>query len=245
MKLAGERIIYLFSVLLAACAFLPNEDKIRAIKVIYVEPNLNIFDGTTNGTDTSIAFIFKYKNIEVYKLNKQFTSLVNNKMTFGKKTNYFVRNLNEPFVYKYSEGEDAGNKLSFDSAFKHEWVVQNKMYQFLINDNKPSLMYSYESKNLDTLKESYYITNNHFPNQSATVYFEYCKSLMNIDFSLGKELDSIKQKKLYKARVILNLNINDTLGKGNKFETYYEIQRVDTFNKQEVIKYIDKYNAEK
>lgn len=231
---------------LTTCALFPNTDKIQAIKIIGVLPRFDFSTGKIYGYDTSTVFIFNYKNIELYKMYYDYHTETDDTLITQRLIHYFVHNKGENWGYDYDESKKfIGIKISIDSIFKNEWVTNTKLYPIFGEANNIKLISSYKSKNLDTLKESFFLKSKIYTNQSCSVFLEYSKSLGNVYFSLSKELDSIKNMTLYKFRIVNDpMKVNDTFTMG-KYELNYEMQKVDIFNKQEILGYIDKFKAEK
>lgn len=238
--------IYIFIIAFSSCKTTQDIDKLKGIKALAVFPNINFNTGKITGYDTSSIYIFNLEDLVLFKLHYSYDSLLKDSYKTEIRYHYFIYQKGKDYGYDYDRYKSKnGIKISLDSILKSEWVINTKIFPMFGNINEVALLTSYKSKNDDTLKESYFIKSKLNTNQSANIYLEYVKSLMNFEFSLSKELDSVKNMKLSKIRIINNpMKINDTFTI-SKFETYYEFQKYLIFNKEEIFKYIQMFRSEK
>ena len=246
---------FIFILGLLSCNLDNDNDLLKAVKATAVFPNFDLPTGKLIYYDTSTVLIFYTKDLVVYKLHyildsvttrSYRDSIVTDRYVSVKRDHYFIYQKGKDYGYDYDPYKSfMGRKVPLDMIFKNEWCVQNKLYPIFGDVNIVNLISSYKSKNADTLKESYFIKSKTYSNQSASVFLEYCASLKDIEFSLSRELDSVRNSKLSKIRIANDpMKINDTLT-FDKYETYYEINRLEQFDQEEVLMYIKQFEIDR
>lgn len=214
----------LFSVIILSSLFFTCKEKSTGVSVKQLFPIINQY-GKLLGYDTSTVLIYYHDNLVVYKLGYQFDSSSGNRLIFSeKRVHYFIYQKNDSFGFDYDEHK--GNvpvRYSIDSIFKKEWIKQNKLYP-IFSDNNVELLSSEKRNGL--LLEINRIKDKKDPLKAATAYAEYSGDFSDIDYSLSRELDSIKGMKLSRLRIVYDARpLNDSI-KIDPFETYVELSRL-------------------
>lgn len=233
--------LFILSVLTGSCNFFPSETKNVQINARAIFPRINFSTGKLIGYDTTVTKIVQKKEIVLYKIMYTYDTLKSDTVITDKLFHYVLYKIGDSFCYNYDSKKSInGQRVNLDSILKYEWFVQNKLYPMFSNINEVRMLSTYTSLNNDTLKEEYSLKSIANPEQSGLVFLEFCHSMKQLNFSLSKELDSIKKMKLYKFRTQMNpIKVNDSLT-FDKFETMYDISISPKADK-EINSYFEKF----
>ncbi len=210
-------------------------------------PDFDIKDSVAKiiGYDTTEIKIFKYKNQILYQIYH--FAFITNGADSSEKKEYKNR------VLVFSEGQQLGlffdsarniyNKVvSVDSFLKKQWCYRLDAKDFL---NEEDSKYASTSTNIITgdTEDLYSFKGKKDSAMTGQIVFFYTdkKKLKNIEYSFSKELDSIKNKKLYKILVVTNSRF---MGPPNNIymdrsEAFYALDKLDVRNPREIHKYFD------
>lgn len=237
------RLIFIF-ILIDSCNLIPSNSEYILVNATAIFPRINMSSGKLLGYDTTVTQIVQKDDIVLYKILYKYDSLKLDTIISESRCHYIVYKRGDRFGYNYDIHKSSkGQKVNLDSILKYEWFIQNKLYPIFGSINEVKLLSTYKSSNSDTLKERYSIISKVNPGHSGLAFLEFCNSLNGINFSLSKELDSLKNMKLYKFRTQYNpIKVSDTVTI-DKFETAYEIKVSKQIDK-EIISYFKKFSLE-
>jgi hypothetical protein len=134
-----------------------------------------------------------------------------------------------------------GEKLSVDSLLS-ERSFQNMKFFSVYKSSNDSLIETLTDSKKEFLTEKYLTKVKYDESYNDTTYLYYAKKLNGIDFSFSKELDSIKNMKLFKIRYIYNSLQSDKYSFViPKREFLFEIMEVPVANPKEIIDFISRF----
>jgi len=196
-------------------------------------------NGKLLGYDTSSVLIYCQDDNMAYKLSYHYDSTSKNELLLSEiRYHYFVYTKNRIFGYDFDRFKsDKPIRKTIDSVFKNEWIVQNRIFP-IFSDNIVMLLSSDSTRN--SLNEKFRIVDKNDSRKKATAYLYYSNDFENIEYSMSRELDSIKSMKLVSIRVVYDSRkINDSL-QIDAFETYTGMERLKHSEVEEMKKYIEK-----
>jgi hypothetical protein len=235
-------IIILFSITCCSNSSLKTSE-ITSEKVTQVLPNLDN-ENKLMSYDTSSVQMYFYKNLVLYELSYRFDSIVNNKTLISEdRTHYFVYEKGKTFGFDYDEHKSIYKKrISLDSIFKFEWIAQNKLYPLFL-DNPTLLVSSHKNQDSGTLHEKYIIRYKNDTSTTGTCSLSFSNNLKDVRYSISKELDSIKNMKLYSFKteryagyiqgIYVDAYITSTL-----------LEKVSVSNPKKIMSYFNMYRKE-
>jgi hypothetical protein len=158
--------------------------------------------GEVKQYDTGIVKVYYWGNRRLYDLQYTFNSIEKGEVRFSEKRRHLVA-----FIIDSSHGYDFNltsgvkKRVRLDSLFKTQWIAQNKIYPIL-TVNIAILTSSTHSADSGLLVEHYLIKNREDSTEIGECTFSYTNRISGIDISLSKELDSLKQMKLFKTKIV-------------------------------------------
>ena len=178
-----------------------TNDSIRCIIVSQVFPLLDE-DGKFTIYDTPSIAIYYYRELTAYKFAIRSDTLENGKLVNSAYHNrFFVYKKGNSFGYVYDSTVKPGTKVLTDSMFKNIlWCEANNLYAGF-SDNNIVLLSSYRNKDSGTLHEFYTYKRRSDSTMRGNFSLSFSDKIKGIDCSLSKELDSIKNMKLYNVRM--------------------------------------------
>ena len=218
-----------------------NED-IKCIKVSEVFPFINN-EGKLTKYDTPVVKIYYYNGITLYNLIYHYSYTENGIMHTNEDRNYFfVHKKGDAFGYSYDEHKSKfGVRLSADSMFKEQWVTANQQYP-IFTQNTVTLISSVQNSDSGTLHELYSLKGKKDTAMTGTISLSFTNKIKGIDYSLCRELDSIKNMKLYKIKIINNSRyMKDYKITLDKAEQAYDLEEVPVENREEILDYFERY----
>lgn len=150
--------------------------------------------------------------------------------------------------FVYTKGKSCGfvndkyksefnKRVAVDSMLKMEWTTQFGFYPFNCN-----VVFISENKNANTgeLHERYSFKGGNNNSMSGTIDLYFSSRLKISEFSLSKELDSMKNMKLYKVYIVNNSRFikehNITL---DKIEQGWKLEEIPVSNREEILNYFN------
>lgn len=241
MKLSA--IILVFTAILYSCT-VPKKN-ITGVKITQILPTFNS-KGAIKSIDTNAVYIYYYKNMEIWKLNYYLQVYIAGAEPIppGFKDHIFIFEKGNNWGYDFDNRiSGTGTRKLLDSVFRYEWTVQNNFYQVFNGTNETRLISSRQGNTSGMIRETYALKDMADTNHKGSISLEYYKPYNNIPYSFARELDSIKKMKLVKIHLVNEaMKINDSFSIG-RFETFYQMQRLDAINEKEVMEYVRKYEA--
>jgi hypothetical protein len=180
----------------------------------------------------------------MYDLVYQFTNTVNGKVTISEERHHYVAfDVDSVFGYDLNMTSGILKRVRLDSLLKNEWLVQNKLYPKLTN-NIAILTESKRNKDSGTLVERYLIKSKEDSAELASCTFSYTDKISGIDISLSKELDSIKNMKLYKAETVyFSRHFKEPDFTMGEFVTCYSLKEGVISDEKRILSYFKKLHA--
>jgi hypothetical protein len=240
-----KNIIILILPLVYGCTFFIKERNIKGIKISQVFPYMSN-EGKLINYDTPSVKIYYYKNYTLYHLVYHFDSSVNSKLLLSEDRYHNVVYMNgEDYAYDYDEHKyPYKRKVSIDSIFNLEWVFRIQVYSIFTNSTA-ILISSDKDNNSGILREVYKIRGNVDTSLSSTCYLEFSNKSRDVNFSLSKELDSIKKMSLFKIRNINNPRYFKQAGIYiDRVETSYLLEEIKVPEDKRILYYFKMYEKD-
>jgi len=228
------------------CGIKEQSDKIRAITLKQQTPVINRDNSTTIVGGTYDVYL--YNDLEMYKLNYRFDSMVNNELVFQEyRDYYFVSHRDSAYGYQYLIKPD---KALFNNVrYKKDSLLKFKRFESDIYDTllnvKPDSVYRKKEEivkiyknppTVDTVQQV----------EKFDLYFYYTKKLKDIQETFSKKMDNEKGMKLVKIVVKASggfyKEFNMTFPPR---EHFLEMKEIVIENRDEVLKYFKRYKEEK
>lgn len=213
-----------------------NQDDIRCFKVTQNFPMINN-KGKLVAYDTMVAWVYYRKNQILY--HSAYDFYLDTIQTPEVRYRYFVYTNGNIYGSLFDKSKSEFNKnVLVDSVLKTEWTMQFSFYPFtnynvkLISVNKKSTT--------ETIEEIYSFKGIKDSSISGTFDFIFSNRFKKGGFSLSKQLDSIKNMKLYKVRIINNSR--DIKEEGiilDRIEQAWDLEEVFIKNYDEISMYFD------
>ncbi len=239
-------------ILLNSCTMLikhKNElssNDIRCIKVSEVFPFINN-EGKLYKYDTPTVKIYYYRNFTIYELGYHFDSTSNRiHITSEYRNHFFVHQNGDKYGYDYDKFKSIfGIKISVDSVLKEQWVIANKLYP-IFTQNTVTLISSNYNRDSAVVHEIYSLKSKQDTSMTGAIYLSFTDKIKAIDYSLCKELDSIKNMKLYYAKIINNSRYvkmyNITI---EQAEQAFWLEELPVTNREEILSYVERYEKDR
>ena len=227
-----------------------NKNKIHGsdIKCVQVKEVFPFIDnnGKLYKYDTPMVKIYYYQDISMYRFGYHYDSTSNGKLIISEYRNhYFIHKKEDTFGYNYDEYKSKfGVRLSADSMFKEQWVTANQQYP-IFTQNTVTLISSVQNSDSGTLHEVYALKGKKDTAMTGTISLSFTNKIKGIDYSLCKELDSIKNMKLYKIKIVNNSRyMKDYKITLDKAEQAYGLEEVPVENREEILSYFERYKKD-
>ena len=235
------------------CYYTMKEIPIRSINLVASTPMVKTDNGQLVGLVDTLKIVY-YENLVLFQI-PYFDQLVN--IITGKSGNVIGEKLikdelryklfiyrkgsNYGFIYDSLNAKDS-QKLLVDSFLSDRTFQSMEIFsRFYKNSNDSLIETSTDSKN-GSLTEKYLTKVKYDESYNDTSYLYYTNELNGIDFSFSKELDSIKNMKLFKIRFIYNLlQTNKYSFAIPKREFLFEIRETPVSNRREIIDFIMRF----
>jgi len=224
--------------------FYTNSSRVQAIKVSQIFPNLTD-KGKLLSYDTLDVNFFYYNNYTLYYLSYQFDSTVEDiKLLSEVRYHYVFHEKGKTYGYDLDKHKSLNiRKVPMDSIYKIEWVFQinlcalfSKLSTTLLSSNKD---------NSGELKEHYKFKGIKDTSMSGMFYLEFTNKLKDVEFTLCKELDSMKRMKLQKILIVDNPRYYKPIEAYlEKFETGYWIEELKNFNSVDIKSLFEMFEKE-
>lgn len=233
-------LLFIF-IFLISCRSTSQQNRVNKICFYRNIPLVSTQDGVLQNVFDSAA-IYNYNDYILYEQPALYTKFYNNKLIKDTVYNqYFIFSKKDSFGYWFDSltAKKEFNIMSLDSFyFTHSFLNDMKLYQ-KNNDRKLSS---------DTLKNGIEVVETYIPKAKIddsypdTSIFYFSENLKNIPYSFSKELDSIKQSKIYRTQLIYNEM------KSNKYaltiprrEFLFEFKEAEAFDEKKIIEFINRY----
>jgi hypothetical protein len=178
------------------------------ISLVVNYPVVIINDGIHDGVNffnlRDTVYIFYYNNYMVYHLSGNRDLKTDEKIPGS--DSWFLLHKHSISGYLFNSISDSskGLRLPADS-FLTKRAYANASFNIT---EKDSLVESFENK--DTLIEKYFINKSNDELHPDSLYFYFCKKYKDIDYTFSPKLDSVKNMKLYKVRLLYNAKFSTT-----------------------------------
>lgn len=240
------KLITLYLLIFCSCInLLKTSDRIRGVRITEVFPNMT-GDGKVFSYDTPYVKLYYYGEYILCHLSYQFDSVVENVNILSEnRYHYIFYKKGSNYGYDLDEHKSRYiTKVPLDSVFKMEWVFQLQIYSIFTTRNKAELISSRRDKRAGSLKEEYIFKGIEDSSRSGFCYLEFTNRMKKIEFSLSKELDSIKKMKLERITIVNNPRYFEAGGVYlERIKTGYwleEIKDIDTIKIRSLFKFFEK-----
>jgi hypothetical protein len=214
-----------------------SEKNIEAFEITQILPNVD-FKGVVQTYDTSTTIVYYYKDMSLYRLSYFYSeenegkTIIDHELRY----HYVVCKKDSLYGYDYDQHKSPGKKrVLIDSAFAGEWAVQTKLYP-MFEKNLPKLIST--KKEATTLIENYKLRDKTDSVYIADFTLKYTNAIKNIDLSICKEFDSLKNMKLYELSFFANPYYMKRFGiiKG-RYYSYYHLKKIPVENQEKILHY--------
>lgn len=225
--------LFIFYMLFAS----KDTDGIRAVQVTQLFPYLDT-TGHFKVYDTLTARLFYYDGMmaiqaPIWHQQHSFTNI------------YYIAKQDSSFGYTYAENDSTGFKgrrLSKD-RFIHDYTSLEYIYGYqAFHENVMTLVSSKVDKSTGDLNEVYSGYSKKDTSGKGTCYYTYTNRMKNIPFSLSPQLDSIKQMKLRKIRIVHPAGyVKEYKRFVGEFDGVYTMDEISVPGNHEVFKFFKEY----
>ncbi len=231
---------------IAFCQSTSKQDELQGVKVSQVAPILDTL-GKLVRYDSDTVEIYYSGNIRLYYLSYQFDSvdlITKESYLSEKRYHYFIYNIDSAYGHDFDVHRSLTKKrLRVDSLLHWQWTPSVNVYP-IITVNKTHLLNAFSNLDSGTTHEWYAFSNGD-TTAHGTVFFGYSKKLNDLPYSLSREMDSIKQMKLYKVRYTQDpRHIKEAGITVDKVNSEYNLERI-TAIRSEIIQYFQNYRRGK
>lgn len=222
----------------------------NSIRAIIVSEVISFPDKNGKFTidDTLAIPIYYYQGLTAYKLTYRLDSLdtLGNLIGSQKKYRFFVYKKGDTHGYFYNSSDSKlGNKVPADSMLKHGiWCEANNLYAGF-SENIIKLVATNSNKDSGTLHEFYVYRRKNDSTISGNFSFSFSDKIKGIEYSLSKELDSLKSMKLYNVKMEGHIqyqkngkSIYDTL------RTVEDLKEIVVIDSAEILRYFNRYKKD-
>ena len=188
-----------FYILVANCQ--PDIQKLRCIEATSVFPVFDI-SGKIVKYDTGTIKVYFQGSNRMYDLPYVYSYTKNGEAKISEIRRHFVAfDIDSAYGYDLHISSGEIKHVNIDSVFQFVWLKKNKLYPIL---SENIAIVTDSKKNIDSgnLVEKYLIKSKVDSLDIGECTFSYTNRIANLDISLSKELDSIKNMKLYHAHII-------------------------------------------
>jgi hypothetical protein len=188
---------------IAFCQSATKSREIVGVMVHQVAPDF----GPKNkliGYQLDTTKIYYSDKLRLYHLSYEVDSsdlVTNEKFLSEKRYHYFIYSTDSAFGYDFdTHFLPQGRRVRVDSLLHWQWSPSVNVYS-IITVNRPKLLSTTSNRDSGTLYETYSFANEDSSAQGRVV-FGYSKKWMSLPYSLSREMDSIKQMKLFEVRYV-------------------------------------------
>lgn len=205
-------------------------DSIEAFEILQVVPDVSV-DGKVIAYDTSTVQVFYYNSLVLYKLSyihsysEDDVQIIENQL----RTHYILYKPGERYGLDFDEYKHPYKReILLDSAFRGEWSVQTRLYPMFVK-NLSKLTAS--RRQGDSLVEQYTLRDLKDSMDVASAELKFTNSIGNIELSICKELDSLKNMKLYELSFVGAKDYFKSKGlTEGTYYSLYHLKKLDHFD---------------
>lgn len=222
------------------------ENGIKCIEVSRLFPVIGM-TGNLRGYDTLSIKIFHKYRLVMYRFSYDYIHMIDDSVDKKEKRfDYIISRKGDSSGIHYDLNDSIlKERVPVDSFINSRWVRKFDLYQ-LLHDSTSALVSSVRKDHGNILEECYFLKGVKDTTRSGQVCLFYTTKLNGIEYSLSKELDSLKQMKLYKATIVNNSRFlkqyNITM---DRIETYYQIQVDTTFDQEKILGLFERFKADR
>lgn len=262
-KIITSLLFFLYSCdsFLSKKNFPPQADSIRCFKVTQNFPNTNI-KGKLISIDTMVAWVYYYRDqilfysAYYYNPDALLFRLLNPEVDTNRsppgsfflfdttaipevRYRYFIYTKGHSYGSVFDKYKAEYNKrILIDSVLESEWTVQSVADPFIHNTLR--LISNHRIRNKGILIEKYSFRGRKDTGVNGTVELSFSHKLKAGGYSLSKNLDSIKNMKLYRVFMITNSRyIKNYRISLDRVEQFSELEEIPVKNREEILKYFE------
>lgn len=237
---AANPALMVFSVLFIMCSSenIKNEKKILRIDLRYNIPIVKLNGELQNVTDS--FSIFYYDSIILYKF--PYTYSIENANTIEKQEKrfkYFIYQNHKPYGYYYdSINAKSYRKMNVDSLLSAKAFASNNFY----DKNNDSLIEVIKSRSNYSLIEKYISKKKPDQSYADTTIFYFTDKFKDLELSFSKELENIKNLKIFKVRILYNAHYDKVYNiKLPNREIAFELREKPFINSDEILAFFKSF----
>ncbi|HEX3164626.1 MAG TPA: hypothetical protein VHQ93_00130 [Chitinophagaceae bacterium] len=191
------------AIIMSGCAAtIHKSERLKEISIIVNYPVVIVNDGVHDGINffnrKDTVWIFYCNNNVLYRLSGA-TDLETDKKILGTETWFiYVKKATHGFLFNSITDTSKGLRLPIDS------FLNKRAYANANFDVPADSLYGKVENGNDTIVEKYFARTVHNGNYPDSLYYYFTNTFENVDYSFSRRLDSAKNMKLYKVRVLYN-----------------------------------------
>ena len=241
IKAQGAALIVAI-IIFSSCGSTRKYHGLKRINLIVNYPVVIMNDGVHDAVNffnlKDTVWIFYYDSKVLYRLSET-RNLETDKKILGTETWFIYREkAKHGFLFNSISDSSSGLKLLVDS------FLINRAYAST-NFDFPSDSFFVKAQNKEEkFVEKYYIKE-HTENYPDSIYYYFTNELKNIDYTFSRRLDSFKNMKLYKVRLLYNETFSPSYkAMIPKREFLFEIREDIIVNSKEIINFFARVKSQ-
>ncbi|MBK7884726.1 MAG: hypothetical protein IPJ81_13795 [Chitinophagaceae bacterium] len=245
-----KNLAFIFVIFFSCCNSVLNKNdtynnEIRCIQVKQVFPVIQK-DGKVPKYDSNFVKIYYYKDMAMYHLGYHYSYTKNKvRLITEDRDHFFIHKKGEVFGYDYDKNKsEFGVKMPVDSLLNKQWISVTQIYP-MIFENSSTLVSSKWNLDSSILDEMYIYRSKQDTAMTGSVHLSFTNKMMDINYSMSKELDSMKNMKLYKAKLSQDSRyVNDFKVNLDEFHIIHGFEEVKITSPKEILAYFERYKKD-
>lgn len=244
-------ILFCLCTLALSCKTVSKADraKIKGVKLTEIFPIKWNEDWTVSKYDTTDVSIFFFKNKVVCKfsyIHESYTNFVLDSVELWHYYIAFSKGNTKGFQFK-EWAEKKEEQVLLDSVFKYQPIFRQNFNVYFSDSINARLLNAVKDTTTGELTEEYYISSKLKENDTSRnclLNLHYSDKVKFKEYSLSRELDSVKQMKLIDVKITsfpkYYSSINKTQG---AFSIMYHMEEIEPENKKKLMYYFNKVDV--
>lgn len=199
-------LVYISFFICIPCYLISNNSEIKGIKILSINPALDLATGKFSGYDTSCAWIFSKDKLIINSFEYPFDSIYSRmdevdsapkiiSKISEKRYEFLVYEVGKKYGLLYNQHKTPQiREVNLDSIVKTYWIYQTVLDSFFLKKNM-ELSSREGEKGSGLYKESWFTKGDDEVDQ-INVTLIYKPKSQNIEYSFSKSLDTVKGMKL-------------------------------------------------
>jgi hypothetical protein len=237
IKAQGAALIMAI-IIFSSCGSIRKYNGLKRINLIINYPIVIMNDGVHDAVNffnlKDTVWIFYYDSKVLYRLSETRNLETDKKMLGTEKWFIYREKAEYGFLFNSISDSSRGLKLLVDS------FLNNRAYASANFDIPSDSLFAKAQNKGEKFVEKYY-SKEHTENYPDSIYYYFTNELKNIGYTFSRKLDSLKNMKLYKVRLLYNetfsLSYKAVIPKR---EFLFEIREEVIVNSREIIDFFER-----